>query len=128
MANRKDYEVIEFKQSYAQITKENVMKFKKDLEVAYEQYRRDGPGAEHVSLEEGCDLLQQSKDQCAAFKITKDENVLSETLFDLEISNYQTLNEMIERNKVYDQIYDIYKRHREAVKEWSMLPWSKLDI
>jgi len=54
--------------------------------------------------------------------------VLSETLFDLEISNYQTLNDMIERNKVYDQIYDIYKKHREAVKEWSMLPWSKLDI
>lgn len=54
--------------------------------------------------------------------------MLSETLFDLEISNYQTLNDMIERNKVYDQIYDIYKKHREAVKEWSMLPWSKLDI
>jgi len=32
----------------------------------------------------------------------KDENVLSETLFDLEISNYQSLNDMIEKNKVYD--------------------------
>lgn len=53
--------------------------------------------------------------------------MLSETLFDLEISNYQTLTDMIEKNKVYDQIYDIYKKHREAVKEWSMLPWTKLD-
>jgi hypothetical protein len=48
-------------------------------------------------------------------------------LFDLEISNYQALNEMIEKNKVYDMIYDIYKKHRENVKEWSMTPWSKLD-
>jgi dynein heavy chain len=28
--------------------------------------------------------------------------VLSETLFDLEISNYQTLTDMVEKNKVYD--------------------------
>ncbi len=34
---------------------------------------------------------------------------------------------MIEKNKVYDMIYDIYKKHRENVKEWSMTPWSKLD-
>jgi len=35
---------------------------------------------------------------------------------------------MIEKNKVYDLIYDIYKKHREAVKDWSMQPWLKLDI
>lgn len=128
LAYRKDFEVIEFKQSYATITKDNVRKFKEELDKSYSEYLRNGPGAEHVSLEEGCEMLAQSKDQCAAFKITKDENVLSETLFDLEISNYQTLTDMIEKNKVYDQIYDIYKKHRETVKEWSMLPWSKLDI
>jgi len=35
---------------------------------------------------------------------------------------------MIEKNKIYDLIYDIYKKHREAVKDWSMQPWLKLDI
>jgi len=62
LANRKDYEVIEFKHSYANITRDNVIKFKKELELAHEAYRRDGPGAEHVSLEEGVELLAQSKD------------------------------------------------------------------
>ncbi len=77
-------------------------KFKKELEEAYERYKLHGPGASHVGLEEGVDLLQNSKDQCAMYKQQKDENVLSETLFDLEISNYQSLNDMIEKNKIYD--------------------------
>ena len=128
LANRKDHEVIKYKQAYATITKENVNKFKKELEEAYERYRAHGPGAAHISLEEGCELLASSKEQCGVYKAQKDENVLSETLFDLEISNYQSLNDMIEKNKVYDMIYDIYKKHRESVKEWSMTPWSKLEI
>ena len=102
LANRKDHEVIKYKQAYATITKENVNKFKKELEEAYERYKLHGPGASHVGLEEGVDLLQNSKDQCGIYKQQKDENVLSETLFDLEISNYQSLNDMIEKNKIYD--------------------------
>lgn len=35
---------------------------------------------------------------------------------------------MIEKNKTYDLIYDIYKDHREAVKDFSVVAWSKLDI
>lgn len=34
---------------------------------------------------------------------------------------------MEEDNRKYTLIYDIYKMHEEAVKEWSMVPWSKLD-
>lgn len=128
MANRKDYEVGEYKKTYAQITTDGVEKFKKDLAVAYEQYRANGPGTEAVSLDEGLELLQASKDLCITFKVQKDENVLSETLFDLPISTYPDLNDMTEKNKLYDLIYDIYREHREAVKDFSIVAWSKLDI
>jgi len=128
MANRKDYEVGEYKKTYAQITTDGVEKFKKDLAVAYEQYRANGPGTEAVTLDEGLDLLQASKDLCMTFKVQKDENVLSETLFDLPISTYPDLNDMTEKNKLYDLIYDIYREHREAVKDFSIVAWSKLDI
>jgi dynein heavy chain len=57
------------------------------------------------------------------FKIQKDENVLSETLFDLPISTYPDLNDMTEKNKLYDLIYDIYRDHREAVKDFSIVAW-----
>ena len=35
---------------------------------------------------------------------------------------------MTEKNKLYDLIYDIYREHREAVKDFSIVAWSKLDI
>lgn len=57
LAYRKDFEVIEFKQSYAQITKDNVRKFKEELDKSYAEYCRGGPGSMDVSLEEGCELL-----------------------------------------------------------------------
>jgi dynein heavy chain len=81
-----------------------------------------------VTLDEGLELLQASKDLCMTFKVQKDENVLSETLFDLPISTYPDLNDMTEKNKLYDLIYDIYREHREAVKDFSIVAWSKLDI
>lgn len=128
MANRKDFEVGEYKKTYAQITTDSVEQFKKQLAVAYEQYKANGPGTEAVSLDEGLELLQASKDLCMTFKIQKDENVLSETLFDLPISTYPDLNDMTEKNKLYDLIYDIYRDHREAVKDFSIVAWQKLDI
>jgi len=69
MANRKDFEVGEYKKTYAQITTDGVEKFKKDLAIAYEQYRTNGPGTEAVSLDEGLELLQASKDLCMTFKV-----------------------------------------------------------
>lgn len=54
--------------------------------------------------------------------------MLSETLFGLEISVYPDLNDMVEKNKVYDMIYDIYREQRETVKDFSVIAWSKLDI
>lgn len=49
-------------------------------------------------------------------------------MFDLPISTYPDLNDMIEKNKIYDMIYQIYILHRESVKDFSVIAWSKLDI
>lgn len=105
-----------------------VLKFKQDLAIEYEKYRANGPGTSEVSLEEGVELLQASKDLCMSFQIKKNDNLLSETLFDLPISTYPDLNDMIEKNKIYDMIYQIYILHRESVKDFSVIAWSKLDI
>lgn len=104
-----------------------VAKFKQALAIEYEKYKANGPGTPDVSLDEGLELLQASKDMCASFQIQKNDNLLSETLFDLEISTYPDLNDMVEKNKTYDKIYAIYKEHRETVKDFSVVAWSKLD-
>jgi dynein heavy chain, axonemal len=97
------------------------------LAIEYEKYKANGPGTADVSLDEGLELLQASKDLCASFQIQKNDNLLSETLFDLEISTYPDLNDMVEKNKTYDMIYEIYREHRETVKDFSVIAWSKLD-
>lgn len=94
-ANKKDHEVGEYKKTYASITMTGVAKFKKDLAVEYEKYKAHGPGTSDVSLDEGLELLQASRDLCLTFTIQKNDNLLSETLFDLEISTYPDLNDMI---------------------------------
>ena len=105
-----------------------MLKFKKELEVEYEKWKTHGPGSSDVGLDEGLELLEKSKQLCKDFTDIKNDNLLSETLFDLEISTYPDLNEMIEKNKVYSMIYAIYKEHRESVKEFSVVAWSRLDI
>lgn len=128
MADRKDFEVGAFKKNFAEITKGEVLKFKNELKEEYEKYISNGPGADHVSLEDGVELLQLSKDQNRRFNRRREEYVLAEKLFNLPISKFPELIKMEEDNKIYDEVYSIYREQQQAVKEWSMMPWSKLDV
>jgi len=53
--------------------------------------------------------------------------VTAEKLFDLPISKFPELIKMDEEIKIYDQIYSIYKNHKEAVSNWSITPWARLE-
>ena len=57
MADRKDFEVNDYKKNFAEVTKGDVLKFKNELKDEYEKYISNGPGADHVSLEDGVELL-----------------------------------------------------------------------
>lgn len=127
-ADRKDFEVIDYKKNFAEVTKGDVLKFKNELKEEYEKYISNGPGADHVSLEDGVELLQMSKDMNRRFNRRREELVLAEKLFNLPISKFPELIKMEEDNKIYDEIYSIFKEHQQGVKEWSMMPWSKLDV
>ena len=35
--------------------------------------------------------------------------------------------DMETKNDLYTKIYAIYEEHRESVKEWSIMPWHKLE-
>ena len=61
MADRKDFELNEFKRNFYEVTKGEVQKFKDELITAYEKYLERGPGSSAVSLEEGVHKLEESK-------------------------------------------------------------------
>lgn len=44
------------------MTKGDVLRFKGELKEEYEKYVQGGPGADQVSLDEGLNLLEISKD------------------------------------------------------------------
>lgn len=52
-----------------------------------------------------------SKDANRRFNRKREEYVLAEKLFNLPISKFPELINMEEQNKIYDDIYSIYKEH-----------------
>jgi dynein heavy chain len=126
-ADRKDFDVNDFKKNFAEVTKQEVETFKGKIKDEYDQYMSKGPGTPSVSLEEGAELLTASKDKIRSFNRIREENVLAEKLFNLPISKFPELIAMEEANKKYDLIYGIYKEHVNQLKEFSVLSWSKLD-
>lgn len=72
-------------------------------------------------------LLAESIANIEAQNILKDEHVLSEQLFDLQISKFDELIKMESQNQIYGQIYRIYQSFREQRNELAGLPWNKLE-
>ena len=61
-ADRKDFEVNDFKKSFSEVTKTDVETFKIKIMEEYEKYMSHGPGTLAVQLEEGSELLTASKE------------------------------------------------------------------
>jgi len=61
-ADKKDFEVNDFKKNFAEVTKADVETFKTQITTEYEKYMSHGPGTLSVGLEEGVELLNASKE------------------------------------------------------------------
>jgi len=126
-ADRRNFEVNDFKQTYSTVTKEEVKKFQQDIKEEYERYLSKGPGTSNITLEEGVELLKKSKEQIAAFNKKREENVSAEKLFNLEISKYPELIAMEEKNKQYDKIYNVYNDYDKSMQDFRAMSWTKMD-
>jgi dynein heavy chain len=111
MADRKDFELDQFKRNFSEVTKGEVMKFKNDLKEAYERYLHSGPGSDSVTLEEGVHRLEESKELNEQFNRKREEYVLAEKLFNLPISKYPELIKMEQDNIMYEEIYNIFRSY-----------------
>jgi dynein heavy chain len=127
-AKKTDFESIQRKETFANITQKEVKQFNEEIKKVYEKYMEDGPGSDNITLDRGLELLEASKEQVNQFNKIREQKVRAQKLFDLPISKYDELIKMEEMNKKFDLIYSIYKDHQNQVKEWSLKPWNKLDI
>jgi len=89
------------------------------LKSVYDEYKAVGPGAPDVELNEGLEQLIKYKEMVAEYNKKKDELVLAEKLFNLEISTFKELVAIDEENKTLSTLYDVYKDFKADQKEWS---------
>lgn len=59
-AEKQDFKVNETKETFAQVTKNNVENFKEELKKAYEVYKATGPGSADINLDDGVTRLAES--------------------------------------------------------------------
>jgi dynein heavy chain len=90
-ADKTNFGVNDFKKNFAEVTKQDVETFKIKIIDEYTEYVARGPGVSAITLEEGVELLNQSKEKIKAFNKTREENVLAEKLFNLPISKFPEL-------------------------------------
>ena len=62
--------------------------FKKGLVQLYQQYKAEGPSAPQTSLDDGLKLIEYYKEKIVELNKRKEELVLAEKLFNLEISSF----------------------------------------
>jgi dynein heavy chain len=62
-----------------------------------------------VDLNEGLEQLIKYKEMVAEYNRKKDELVLAEKLFNLEISTFKELVAIDEENKLLSTLYDVYR-------------------
>jgi hypothetical protein len=128
VADKKEHIVGGYKERFSFKIKTDIDAFKVTCDKVFTEYEAEGPGASQITLEEGAQLLEYSKDKLIELNQQKEEFVQSEILFNLQISKYPQLIDMEERNGIYQKIYDIFSNHAEKVKEFSMKPWPKLEV
>lgn len=90
-AEQTDYNMGSYKKGFIEHTQREIMKFKEHIKQEYENYVNDGPGADHISLSEGLQKLEEYKDLVQKMNRQKEDKVLAEKLFNLPISKYDEL-------------------------------------
>lgn len=101
--------------------------FKKGLVLLYKQYKEEGPSAPGTSLDDGLRLIDYYKEKIGELNRRKEELVLAEKLFNLDISNFPELVGIDVENKQLVPLYDLYREVKNTIKEYSSMLWMKLD-
>ena len=116
------------KETFTEITKEQVVEFSTSTSEFREKLKNEGPGVPTIDLQDGLVLLDEFEAQLAELAATKDNLIVAEKLFDLPITSYPDLVEADNEIKRQRKIYNIYEEHNKNVESFSSVLWAELDI
>ena len=127
-ANQKNQSMLKYKQKFAEETKVDVQKFHGKVKETYENYLKEGPSSESISLKEGLVLLEKYEATVSSLNKDKEELVLAEQLLGLPISTFEELSDMENTNRRLKVLYNIYSDLQSRVEEWSSKNWQEIKI
>ena len=122
-----DESLKEKKLTFANQTKVQVEELKEEIDLMHEDYFKVGPTSKNINLKDGYRKLLKYKNQIDRFNKLKSDLVLSEKLFNLDISLFPKLVEVEKDFKLIQPIYDLYHEVVTQIDEWSKMNWAKLD-
>ncbi|KAE8635010.1 hypothetical protein XENTR_v10002490 [Xenopus tropicalis] len=123
-----DHSLGKVKNSFTQITKDQIEDYKKKLSNFAELFQTEGPGAVGDNLDKGLQVLSAFEKELAKYEKDRQELANAEKLFDLPITMYPELIQIQKEMKGLQQIYEIYNAQKQAKEEWSQTLWANLNV
>ena len=125
-ARKKDDNLLERKRNLAKNTEQDANALQKEVTEEYKKYTSSGPLTD-VDLASGYQILLTSMETLNGLKQRKDDIVESQKLFNLPITTFPEINEMIEKNTKIEPIYKTFHEFEIFFNEQQDKTWSKLE-
>jgi dynein heavy chain len=116
------------KRKFTAVTMKQVDDFVIKVKETKEAFDLSGPNHSSVDMEPGTDLMAAYRKTLAEMNATREELVLAQKLFNLDITSYPELAYMAGEMEELSVIYDFYVEIREKIKEWSGTLFAELDM
>eukprot|EP00798_Chlamydomonas_sp_ICE-L_P031817 gene31817-7021_t len=92
------------------------------------KYKSGGPGLPTIELAAGLDLLHVYQTELDTATKQREQLVLAQKLFNMEITSYPLLSAVEQDMKKLSAVYAVYAEQAEAVRSYGNLLWSELDV
>ena len=125
-AKKKDDNLLERKKNLSKNTEKEAEVLAKDVQDEFNNYKLHGPSTD-VDLPTGYKILQETNQKLQLLKQRKEDIVGSQKLFNLPITTFPEINEMIELNAKVEPIYKAYHEFEVFFNEQQDKTWSKLE-
>ncbi|DBA95316.1 TPA: Dynein heavy chain cytoplasmic [Trebouxia sp. C0006] len=123
-----DFDLSETKTAFSITTRQQVTEFQGVASEFLQRLKTTGPGLPNTDLAKGLELLKKFQEEAVAVSQQREQLVLAEKLFGMDITSYPDLIQAEAELKRLGQVYGVYAEHADNVRQYSQQLWADLDI
>uniref|UniRef100_A0A6S8LSH1 AAA+ ATPase domain-containing protein n=1 Tax=Dunaliella tertiolecta TaxID=3047 RepID=A0A6S8LSH1_DUNTE len=123
-----DWRLEDTKKLFSETTRQQVSEFQEYTSQLWERFKTTGPGVPTIELNVGLELLHQFQGELDSACKSREQLVLAERLFDMDITSYPCLGQLENEMKKLQQVYAVYQEHVDSVRQYACMLWSELDV